>query len=41
MSHVLSIGGAGSKEDYSLPSFEDREAIDNDPVRSFDKAAGI
>lgn len=39
MSHVLSIGGAGSKEGYSLPNFEDREAIDSDPVRSFDKAA--
>ena len=39
MSHVLSIGTAGSGEDYVLPTFADREIVDADPVRSFDKAA--
>ena len=39
MSHVLSIGEAGSGEDYRLPSWSDRDAVDNDPVRSFDPVA--
>ena len=39
MSHVLSIGGAGSGEEYSLPTYADRKAIDDDPVRSFDPVA--
>ena len=39
MSHVLSIGSAGSGEQYSLPTYADREAIDDDPVRSFDPIA--
>ncbi len=39
MSHVLSIGGAGSGEEYLLPSFSDRAAIDADPVRSLDSVA--
>jgi len=39
MSHVLSIGGAGSGEHYSLPTYGDRMAIDDDPVRSFDPIA--
>ena len=39
MSHVLSIGTAGSDEDYVLPTFADREIVDADPVRSFDKTA--
>ncbi len=39
MSHVLSIGGAGSGENYALPEYSDREAIDLDPVRSFDPQA--
>ena len=36
MSHVLSIGGAQSGENYSLPRYSDREKIDADPVRCFD-----
>ena len=39
MSHVLSIGGAGSAEDYELPTFADRDRVDEDPVRSFDPVA--
>jgi len=39
MSHVLSIGTAGSDADYVLPTFADRELVDADPVRSFDKLA--
>jgi len=39
MSHVLSIGGVGSGEDYELPTYEDRERVDADPVRSFDPVA--
>ena len=39
MSHVLSIGAAGSAEDYALPSYADRDAVDADPVRSFDPIA--
>jgi chorismate synthase len=38
-SHVLSIGSAGSSEDYELPTYADRFAIDQDPVRSFNKEA--
>ena len=36
MSHVLSIGGAQSDENYSLPRYSDRDQIDADPVRCFD-----
>lgn len=39
MSHVLSIGAAGSGEQYSLPTYADRDLIDADPVRSFDSEA--
>ncbi len=39
MSHVLSIGTAGSGEDYLLPSYTDRDLIDGDLVRSFDPDA--
>ena len=39
MSHVLSIGGVGSAEDYDLPSFANRDQVDGDPVRSFDPSA--
>lgn len=39
LSHVLSIGTAGSVEDFPLPTFSDRAAIDSDPVRSFDPKA--
>jgi chorismate synthase len=39
MSHVLSIGGVGSDENYSLPTWADREIVDADPVRSFDPIA--
>ncbi len=38
-SHVISIGSAGSGEDYVLPTYDDRLAIDQDPVRSFDPQA--
>ena len=37
MSHVLSIGEAASPLDYKLPTFSDRDLIDDDPVRAFDK----
>jgi chorismate synthase len=36
MSHVLSIGKAAAPLDYKLPTYGDRTAIDNDPVRAFD-----
>lgn len=39
MSHVLSIGRAEVGEGYLLPEYSDREAIDADPVRSFDASA--
>jgi len=39
LSHVLSIGEAGVEADYVLPTYADRDAVDQDPVRSFDKAA--
>ena len=39
MSHVLSIGGAGSAAEYVLPTIGDREKIDADPVRSLDPVA--
>ena len=41
LSHVLSIGSAGSVEDYPLPAFSDREVIDADPVRSYDPVASL
>ena len=41
LSHVLSIGKAGSPEEYPLPSFADRDAIDADLVRSFDPVASV
>jgi chorismate synthase len=37
MSHVLSIGGANAGTDYKLPSYEQKSAIDADPVRAADK----
>jgi chorismate synthase len=37
MSHVLSIGGASAGTDYKLPSYEQKSAIDTDPVRAADK----
>jgi chorismate synthase len=39
MSHVLSIGEAGSDENYVVPTWADRDAVDADPVRSFDPKA--
>lgn len=36
LSHVISIGTVKYQDDYDLPTPEDRERIDNDPVRSFD-----
>ena len=39
LSHVLSIGRAGCAEEYPLPAFTDRDAIDADPVRSHDPVA--
>lgn len=39
MSHVLTIGGVGSGEDYALPTWQDREKVDADPVRSYDPVA--
>lgn len=39
MSHVLSIGTAGSQEGSPLPSYYDRDLVDADPVRSFDPIA--
>jgi chorismate synthase len=38
-SHVISIGSAGSPENYLLPTYDDRLTIDQDPVRSFDPLA--
>ena len=38
-SHVLSIGSAGSGDDYKMPTYADRQIIDDDPVRSFDPVA--
>ena len=37
MSHVLSIGTAQAPMDYTLPSFADRDLVDEDPVRAADK----
>ena len=37
MSHVLSIGTVQAKSDYKLPSYSDKELVDNDPVRAADK----
>ncbi len=39
MSHVLSIGGVGSGLRIIVPTYEDRERVDADPVRSFDPVA--
>ena len=39
MSHVLSIGTAGSQEGSPLSSYYDRDLVDADPVRSFDPIA--
>ncbi|MEJ0014654.1 MAG: chorismate synthase [Actinomycetota bacterium] len=39
MSHVLSIGTAGSDSNYKLPTYDDRDTVDADPVRSFDPVA--
>ena len=38
-SHVISIGQARVKDDYTLPKPEDMALIDEDPVRAFDKSA--
>jgi chorismate synthase len=37
MSHVVSIGTVQAKSDYKLPSYSDKNLIDEDPVRSSDK----
>ncbi len=37
MSHVVSIGTVQAKGDYKLPSYSDKNLIDEDPVRSSDK----
>ena len=37
MSHVLSIGAVEVPEGCALPSYADREKVDEDPVRCFDK----
>jgi chorismate synthase len=37
MSHVLSIGTVQAKSDYKLPSYSDKDLVDNDPVRAADK----
>jgi len=37
MSHVLSIGTAAAGSDYRLPGYEEKSAIDSDPVRAADK----
>ncbi|MBN8881765.1 MAG: chorismate synthase [Salana multivorans] len=39
VSHVVSIGTAGSEDDAPLPTPEDVAALDADPVRSIDRAA--
>jgi chorismate synthase len=38
MSHVLSIGEVSVPENYYLPQFNERDAVDADPVRCADKA---
>lgn len=38
-SHVVSIGAARIEDNYALPLPKDMAAIDNDPVRTFDKKA--
>jgi len=38
MSHVLSIGAIATPEDAPLPTYADRDQVDNDPVRSFHAA---
>ena len=37
MSHVLSIGTVQAKSNYKLPSYSDKDLVDNDPVRAADK----
>ena len=37
MSHVVSIGTVQAKSEYKLPSYSDKNLIDEDPVRSSDK----
>lgn len=37
MSHVVSIGTVQAKGDYKLPSYSDKNLIDEDPVRSSEK----
>ena len=37
LSHVVSIGKVSVAEDYQLPSINDRQRIDEDPVRCADK----
>jgi len=37
MSHVLSIGSVTVSTDAAIPTYADKDAIDQDPVRAFDK----
>ena len=37
MSHVLSIGSVSVSTDAAIPTYADKDAIDQDPVRAFDK----
>jgi chorismate synthase len=37
MSHVLSIGSVSVSTDAALPTYADKDAIDQNPVRAFDK----
>ena len=39
MSHVLSIGTASVEEGHPLPTFADRDKVDEDPVRTFSPKA--
>ena len=39
MSHVLSIGAVSVPEGAPLPTYTDRDYVDNDPVRVFDQSA--
>jgi chorismate synthase len=39
MSHVLSIGAATVEEGHPLPTYADRDKVDDDPVRTFSSTA--
>jgi chorismate synthase len=39
MSHVLSIGNAIVEEGHPLPTYADRDKVDDDPVRTFSSTA--